>query len=1268
MTRRALVIAVVVFVAGIPSTARAQATTVYHLHAEASLIPSSTAKQLKTAGPDAAQTALQSPNEKGAAGNFAVVIANFETQAGVPNRAGTIAAGSVVSFTLRMKVTRLPGSGSIYPHVVLRLDTSTGPELCRRGQQDGLAALTTTLTPYTFTCTTGSAVTMTTSSRFFLETGVWIAGNTGNQNLFAELDIETNADSTVTAPNPAPAITSLSVPNGIVGDAVTITGTAFGTSGTVTFNGTAASTTTWTATSIQTTVPSGVAPGAGPVVVTVNGLPSNGSTFTALPHIGSVSPASAAFGDPITITGTTFGTTQGSGSVKLGTTAVTNVTSWNNTSIGVTVPSGASSGQFVVTAGGNASNGAAFTLLLPNITSLSPPSGAIGQSVTVAGTHFGATQGASTIAFNGTGTTPTFWSNSSITAPAPVGATTGPVVVTVGANASNGATFTVITTGTIAGAITRAANGTALSGATIQAVLTGITRGTATSAADGSYSIGNLDPGAYDVRVLANTYSTEVRSAIAVAANITATVNVAMLQPGTVSGRVTQADGVTPLSGAAVTVYAASIAKGTASTNGTGDYAISGLHPGAFTVQAADVGYTTKEQGAAVAENAITTSNFALLAAPAGPVLYAYDELNRLVEVTDPAGESAIYRYDAVGNITGIERPGTTGVAISAFSPNSGPIGTSVTIFGTGFSTTAAQDTVTFGGTPATVTSAMATQIVATVPAGLAPNSYTVGVTTAGGSATRDAFVIPSGGAGAPTISSFSPTMAVAGTPLTINGTNFNTQPANDYLRLNASFAQVTSATTTALQTTIPGATMTGRVDLATPNGEAVSSSYLWVPPPPYGIADIDTTGTLTFGSATVVSTSAANKIALRVFDGLQGHRASIKISGATAITGAYLYDALGTVMQTVLTFGEGLIDVSPLRATATYSVVMNAPYGADSATLTLYDVPADFTATIAADGAPVSVPITTPGQNAILTFSGTAGQRVSLKGANGTIESEVVGCDVSVSIVNPDLSVLAGPTCMEGDGFIDATTLPTTGTYTILVDPSSYAIGTLPLSLYTVTDYSGTIVPGGSSVTVPITTPGQNGALTFSGSAGERVSLAGTGTIAFQIAGCDVTASIVRASDNLVVANPTCMEASGFIDAVTLPTTDTYRIVIDPASTATGNLTLTLYDVPPDGSGSLSVNATPTSVSLQTPGQNATFSFTLASSAAVTVRITSNTITGTGPCVTASLTGGSNPSSSSCGSAFDLVQQTLAAGTYTVKIDPVANSTGSLSIQVTSP
>ncbi|AWX44710.1 Lactocepin [Flagellimonas maritima] len=75
---------------------------------------------------------------------------------------------------------------------------------------------------------------------------------------------------------------------------------------------------------------------------------------------------------------------------------------------------------------------------------------------------------------------------------------------------------------------------------------------------------------------------------------------------------------------------------------------------------------------------------------------------------------------------------------ISDFSPISGPVGTAVTIEGTNFSTTAANNTVTFGTVAATVASATATKIVASVPSGAATGKVGVAVGGKTAASTKD--------------------------------------------------------------------------------------------------------------------------------------------------------------------------------------------------------------------------------------------------------------------------------------------------------------------------------------------------------------------------------------------------------------------------------------------------------------------------------------------------------------------------------------------------
>jgi|ERR1700676_2154297 hypothetical protein len=162
----------------------------------------------------------------------------------------------------------------------------------------------------------------------------------------------------------APSITSLSPTSGAVGASVSIVGSGFGStqgSSTVKFNGTTATIINWSATRITAKVPTGAT--TGNVVVHASGVDSNGVNFTVLPtpSIASLSPTSGPVGTSVTVTGTNYGSSQGSSTIKFnGTTAI--ATTWGPTSIAVAVPSGATTGSVVVTVSGVASNAVAFTV------------------------------------------------------------------------------------------------------------------------------------------------------------------------------------------------------------------------------------------------------------------------------------------------------------------------------------------------------------------------------------------------------------------------------------------------------------------------------------------------------------------------------------------------------------------------------------------------------------------------------------------------------------------------------------------------------------------------------------------------------------------------------------------------------------------------------------------------------------------------------------------------------------------------------------------
>ena len=167
-------------------------------------------------------------------------------------------------------------------------------------------------------------------------------------------------------------------------------------------------------------------------------------TFTVVhPVITSLSPPAAQILDLITLNGSGFGANQDSSSVSIN-GAAGSVYSWSDTAIQVAIVPGTTSGPVTVTEDGVVSNSVQFTVLEGlTITSISPSSGMIGSTVTIAGTGFGPTQSNSVATFDGVPATITNWGDTSITAVVPAGAATGPVTVAVGGTAALGPTFTL---------------------------------------------------------------------------------------------------------------------------------------------------------------------------------------------------------------------------------------------------------------------------------------------------------------------------------------------------------------------------------------------------------------------------------------------------------------------------------------------------------------------------------------------------------------------------------------------------------------------------------------------------------------------------------------------------------------------------------------------------------------------------------------------------------------------------------------------------------
>ena len=348
-----------------------------------------------------------------------------------------------------------------------------------------------------------------------------------------------------------------------------------------------------------------------------------------------------------------------------------------------------------------------------------------------------------------------------------------------------------------------------------------------------------------------------------------------------------------------------------------------------------------------------------------------------------------------------------------------------------------------------------------------------------------------------------------------------------------------------------------------------------------------------------------------------------------------------------------------PLPVTGTYGILIDPDLAkTGSMTLTLSE---EVSGTIAVDGASVPVTISRAGQRARLTFAGVSGQRLSL-----LMQDTSAPYGGTTTLLRPDGSTHGTLIFGNGTATLDLAALTVTGTYTVVIDPNG--VGTPSTTLWLSSETSGTITPGGAAVLVSVVRPGQRVRLTFSGTAGQRVSLNVTAVTVSQ-----AVVSILNPNESVLGTWPTqstkTVYASGtaFLDPNSLGTTATYFVLVDPATAATGSATVTLYDVPADVTGSVTINGAALHVTVTVPGQQALVTFPGTTGQAITVRGVNSTV----GCVNIFLmnpTGGGYSVISPCTASYTLASTLSQTGTYTIRVDPINANIGSADMSVTSP
>ena len=652
----------------------------------------------------------------------------------------------------------------------------------------------------------------------------------------------------------------------------------------------------------------------------------------------------------------------------------------------------------------------------------------------------------------------------------------------------------------------------------------------------------------------------------------------------------------------------------------------------------------------------------------AGPYSYIYDQVGRVIAMTDSAGNTVEYDYDAVGNVIAIKRPGASSVSIIDFTPHTGTNGTAVAITGTGFSAQASANTVKFNGLMATVSSATSNKLVVTAPIGVTTGP--ISVTSPLGSTISSTSFLAGGALLAPTITSFTPTIGSAGTVVTVTGTNFDTGVGHTKVLFNQTPAfNVSVPSTTGLTAVVPTKMASGKMRVITPAGYVDSVNDFIIPPSGIVGSDIVDIKGILVGGAQTLNITPANKVGLLLFDASSDAYLTLNITALTTLPAASLipyqiYSPNGALLISGnVSDGARFIDMPRLPQTGTYSIYFMP--GAATATLSMALAAAPA---LALDGVPSNATLATAGHPVRLTFIGSMGQNLGL-GITGLMLSPVGSSAAYVFVYSPDGSRMNFKTCYTWSGCkLDLINLPMSGVYSVLVTPQVSGTGSFTATLSS--DVTGSLTLG-APLNLSLSRAGQNGRPTFSGTVGDILGLALTGvTVTPALAGGG-TISVYKPDGILLTV------FSFFNGNITtqslppLPTTGIYSILIDPSDAATARLTLLLT---PAVQAPLTLDGASSNVTLGTAGQPVRLTFTGSMGQNLGLGVTGLILSpagSTGADVTVYSPDGSKMNSTTCYATWTGCELNLSnlpmSGTYSVVVMPQANGTGSFTATLSS-
>jgi hypothetical protein len=181
---------------------------------------------------------------------------------------------------------------------------------------------------------------------------------------------------------------------------------------------------------------------------------------------------------------------------------------------------------------------------------------------------------------------------------------------------------------------------------------------------------------------------------------------------------------------------------------------------------------------------------------------------------------------------------GKTSPAITKLSAMAGPVGTKVTITGTGFGAQQPTSTVTFGGTQGMPTSWNDTSIVVPVPAGVKDGNAPIIVTVGGVASKSVNFTVGT----VPAITKLSASSGLVATSITITGTNFGAMQGTSTVTFGGIKGSPTSWSDSSIVVPVPTGVKNGNAPIVVTVGGVSNAGYKFIVGPVPAIKALSST------------------------------------------------------------------------------------------------------------------------------------------------------------------------------------------------------------------------------------------------------------------------------------------------------------------------------------------------------------------------------------------------------------------------------------------